>query len=368
MAVKDSHPVQLYKEKSLGHGAYGFVCRARYGDLPCAAKSPHRTMFTSSDPGAVSFLEKFKKECEFLNSLNHPNIVQYLGVMVDPATRLPVLLMELMEESLTHFLERSAPPISYHLQIDISYSIALGLSYLHRNDIMHRDLSSNNVLLNGGCCVKLTDLGMARLVEKTPRATPLTDVPGTLVYMPPEALLAQPKYTNSIDCFSLGVLAIQIITCKFPNPGVAKKEVPELRSPTGKIEMPISEVERRRNDMSGIEATHPLLLVALDCIKDVESRRPSSHDLCQRLEGLRGSEKYSKSKLLFENMEERMMGSLAEQKAEIERLKGQVGEMNVTVASQSAELERLRKELKEKEATLKLQRKEEAQKLVCVLY
>ena len=366
MSVDDSHAVQIYKDKSLGRGAYGFVCHARYGDLPCAAKSPHHTMVTSNDPGAVTFLENFRKECKFLNGLNHPNIVQYLGVVVDPATRLPVLLTELMEESLTHFLERSAPPISYHLQIDISYCIALGLSYLHRKGIVHRDLSSNNVLLNGGHYAKLTDLGMAKLIDKTPRATPLTKVPGTLVYMPPEALLAEPNYTNAIDCFSLGVLAIQIITCKFPNPGVAKKSVPEPKSPTGKIEMPVAEVERRRSDMSGIEATHPLLLVALDCIRDVESQRPTSHDLCERLEGLQRSEKYSESKLLSENMEERIAATAAQQRAEIERLKGQVEEMSVRVASQNTELEHLRKELKEKEATLKLERKEE--NLVCVLY
>ena len=57
--------------------------------------------------------------------------------------------MELMDDSLTHFLEGSSQPIPYHIQVNICCDIALALSFLHSNSIFHRDLSSNNVLLIG---------------------------------------------------------------------------------------------------------------------------------------------------------------------------------------------------------------------------
>jgi serine/threonine-protein kinase TNNI3K len=57
--------------------------------------------------------------------------------------------MELMDDSLTHFLESSPRPIPYHIQVNICHDITLALSFLHSNGIVHRDLSSNNVLLIG---------------------------------------------------------------------------------------------------------------------------------------------------------------------------------------------------------------------------
>jgi serine/threonine protein kinase len=82
--------------------------------------------------------------------------------------------MELMDDSLTHFLESSPQPIPYHIQINVCHDVTLALSFLHSNGIVHRDLSSNNVLLRGNVLVKVTNFGMARLGDQNPRATQLT--------------------------------------------------------------------------------------------------------------------------------------------------------------------------------------------------
>ena len=164
--------VQLLKDQSLGIGAYGAVCKARCDDLLCAAKIIHPTLF---DPTALTQIapqrehrlpiRRFEQECEFMSAIRHPNIVQYLGMFRDTDTHLPVLLMELMDDSLTHFLESSTWPIPYHIQVNICHDIALALSFLHTNYIVHRDLSSNNILLIGNVRAKVTDFGMARLHE-----------------------------------------------------------------------------------------------------------------------------------------------------------------------------------------------------------
>ena len=123
----------------------------------------------------------------------------------DSESRLPVLLMELLDESLTKMLECSQRSLAYHVQVDICLDIALAVAYLHSNDIIHRDLSSNNVLIIAKSRVKVTDFGMSKLAGAAPTTTPLTTCPGTLAYMPPEALKEPPRYTKKLDCFSDGV-------------------------------------------------------------------------------------------------------------------------------------------------------------------
>ena len=111
-----------------------------------------------------------------------------IGSCADPETRMPVLFMELMDESLTSFLERPAdpPPLPLHVQVDIGHDVAQALSHLHRHEVLHRDLSSNNVLLIGSRRAKVTDFGMAD----------------------------PPTYTSKLDIFSCGVLFVQLITRK----------------------------------------------------------------------------------------------------------------------------------------------------------
>ena len=204
--------------------------------------------------------------------------------------------MELMDESLTRFLERSTGPLPYHTQLNICHDVALALAYLHPNDIIHRDLSSNNVLLNGeGSRAKVTDFGMSMLEGMNPRMTPLTMCPGTMAYMPPEALITLPRYSNKLDCFSHGVLAIQMATRRFPNPTRATISIEDARSPTGTLQLPVPERERRKKDIDLVDPNHPLLPLALHCLKDRNTERPSADEICGRLATLKGEQMYTRS-------------------------------------------------------------------------
>ena len=290
--------VQIIKSSCLGVGSYGAVYRAVCDELPCAAKIMHPTLFETHDPGSRKITERFGQECQFLSGVRHPHIVQYLGVSRDPKSGLPVLLMELMDGSLTRFLEQSQEPLPFHIQVDICYDIVLALAYLHSNGIIHRDLSSNNVLLIGpGNRAKVTDFGMSRLADANPHMTPMTMCPGTLVYMPPEALDDSPVYTNKLDCFSFGVLDIQVLTRQFPNPSQHCEimEIDDPRFPTGRIKVPVPEVERRQFHIDLINPAHPMLSVALSCLKDREKERPSAQEICHRLAALKETQQYGQS-------------------------------------------------------------------------
>jgi serine/threonine protein kinase len=226
--------------------------------------------------------------------------------------------MELMDDSLTHYLESSPRPIPYHIQVNICHDITLALSFLHSNGIVHRDLSSNNVLLIGNVRAKVTDFGMARLGDQNPRATQLTFTmcPGTDAYMPPEAVQEEPVYTEKIDCFSFGVITLQILSRHFPKPGNRKKRVPiSLPGLPGNtmVEVPIPETERRQNHISEIDPNHTLLQVALDCLKDEDIERPSAQQLCDRVAALKEDSQYSESMRAIE------ANSTAEQNGSDER-------------------------------------------------
>ena len=274
----------------LGKGAFAAVFKAKCDELPCAAKILH-TIFLN-DPGLKSLQECFYQECEYLRSIKHPNIVQYLGLCQEPSTNQPVLLMELMDQSLTSFLANSNAPLSSSVQLRLSHDITLALAHLHSIKIVHRDLSSNNILLIGpGRRAKVCDFGMSKVIDrsKSNYATPLTMVPGTVVYMPQEALGETPKYTEKLDCFSFGVLVIQIITRLFPNPLPRKKEVKLPQSPTGSVLMPVAETVCRKDHIDLISKTNPLLDIAIECLSLNMDERPPAQELCCRVENLRST-------------------------------------------------------------------------------
>ena len=291
--------VLIQPSEEIGNGSYGRVIKAKLDGLPCAAKLLHHTFFTSNDPHVADIICRFKQECRILRHLKHPCIVQFLRVLEDPrprSNRRPILLMELMDQSLTHFLESRQRALSYHVQVNLTYDITLALDYLHGNGIQHRDLSSNNILLTAGSRAKLTDFGMSKMVDLNPRMNrnKLTECPGTLAYMPPEALVKGPAYSDKIDVFSTGVLVIQIITRSFPKPSDPHKRVQDAKY-KGAILVPVPELERRKNDLQGVFLTHPLRPIALECIKDEEKERPTAADLCQRLVQLGSTPEYGDS-------------------------------------------------------------------------
>ena len=289
------HSIELCKSESLGSGSYGGVCKAKCDGLLCAAKIMHPTLFDLHDPGTTTYLRKFQEECCLLSLARHPNIVQYLGTYTDPDTRLPVLLMELCEESLTAFLERSPGPLmSYHVQVNICHDIALALVYLHSNGLIHRDLTGNNVLMVSGPRAKITDFGVSKLSSINPRMTAFTLCPGNVLYMPPEALDEAKSYTAKLDIFSFGVIVIQILTRQFPAPTNRFQNL-QVPGVDGDIRLLVPDKERRKVQLNLIPDAHVLKPLALQCLNKKDSDRPSAQELSGRLSELKQTSLYTES-------------------------------------------------------------------------
>ena len=290
--------VEIFRDQELGHGSYGAVYKAKCDSLLCAAKFIYPVLFASNVPQQAASpqgkehrqpMRRFEDECRILSQIKHPNIVQYLDVYCDPDTNVPVLLMELMDESLTHFLESSQDPVLYHIQVNILHDIILALAFLHSKRITHRDMSSNNVLLIAGSRAKVTDFGMSTFTDAAAsHLASMTQCPGTPVYMSPEALDEPPVYSEKLDCFSFGVLTIQVIIREFPKPKdqFQTMEVVTPSHPSRRFQarVLVPELERRQSHMSLISAANPLRPIALDCIKDRDIERPTAEQLCETLE------------------------------------------------------------------------------------
>ena len=335
--------VELFSKEQLGCGSYGAVYKAKCGDLLCAAKLLHPLLFAGQKAEQNLPMHRFLQECDVLSGLKHPNIVQYLGTDRDKDTGLPVLVMELMEISLTAFLAQSNELLPYHIQVNLCHDIALALSFLHWNKIIHRDLSSNNILLIGHRA-KVADFGMAKLAKVNPNIAKLyhkaVQAPGMDKYMSPEALAEDPNYTDKLDCFSFGVLVIQILTKKFPDPAGQFKNVKIANNslfPSGIAEVRAAEVERRQNHLGLIDRTHPLLHIAKNCLKNRDVVRPSASDICKDMEGLKASQEFAES-----------VKREKEQRSEVEmQLEKATKEQEIKIAALESEVEYLRKLLDE---------------------
>ena len=275
--------VQLFKERSLGPpSSHGTVCRAKCDGVHCAAKimsegcySPvvhHKTSFKKDRP--LPAFKKLEQEVEFLGTIRHAHLVQYLGIHRDPVTGSPVLLMELMDCSLTEYLESSTRLISYHQQAGICFDVAQALSFLHSYGVVHRCLSSNNVLLDASLRAKVGDFGTSKLVDLGLQSS--SKNARIDVYLPPESITVPPHYGEKTDSFSFGVLVVQILTRLFPSPS--------HRSST------LTEVERRQDHICMIDLDHPLLPTALACLRCKAWDRPTAQELCQSIESVKDNE------------------------------------------------------------------------------
>jgi len=208
--------------RELGRGSYGRVVEVKVCNTSCAAKEVHSILLENATAENRRIKQLFLAECYNCSRIHHPNVVQTIGVYYpSPDTELPWLVMELMETSLNDFLiDRQKGEVTFSTKVSILVDISKGLQYLHSQDILHRDLSSNNVLLAKDLVAKIADLGMAKVVKQSKQFTkqsPLTKIPGTPAFMPPETLDTE-RYGKPVDVFSLGCVSCHVMSHLWPQP------------------------------------------------------------------------------------------------------------------------------------------------------
>ena len=191
--------------REIGRGAWASVHETTFRGAKVAAKRLHDEI-TSPET-----IELFHQEMEMALHCQHQNIVTFLGVTLENH---PVILMELMDISLRSAYKRG--DVKYQQMLKIFCDITSALHFLHTrpDPVIHRDVSSANVLLkaiyNGEWLAKLGDLGTAKLQQYC-----TTPGPGALAYAAPE--VADPKrHSTKMDVYSFGVLVVEVLTKTLP--------------------------------------------------------------------------------------------------------------------------------------------------------
>ncbi|KAK3905824.1 hypothetical protein C8A05DRAFT_41287 [Staphylotrichum tortipilum] len=221
--VSKDDPNRLYaKQKKIGQGASGSVYVAKVmGARPGVSMSQLKARSGGSDRVAIKQMdlahqprkELIVNEILVMRENKHPNIVNFLDAFLMDNDKELWVVMEYMEGgALTDVIENN--PIITEEQIStICLETCQGLHHLHSQNIIHRDIKSDNVLLDARGNVKITDFGFcAKLTEtKSKRATMV----GTPYWMAPE-VVKQKEYGPKVDIWSLGIMAIEMIESEPP--------------------------------------------------------------------------------------------------------------------------------------------------------
>lgn len=266
----------------LGIGAYGIVEKVKIDNAMYAAKKFRMEVCMKPD----EFYKKFVAEFRILFSLCHPNIVRYQGVCFLPDSKLPALVMELLQTNLhAYLLDPSYANLCPNDKLSILRDVSRGLAHLHnhRPVIIHRDLTAKNILLSSEKVAKISDFGNSRIVDIDPACNSefqsTTRVPGTIVYMPPEACSEHAKFNEKIDIFSFGHLALFTATQVYPC-----KLLPVYDDDKSSFR---TEVERRQNYIDHLQqqlGDCELIALIKQCLLNSPRKRPNADDIVCRLE------------------------------------------------------------------------------------
>ena len=194
--------------KILGTGGWGYVAEGIFRGQKVAVKCLHRGILSQFTSNHV------RREISIMAQVRHPNLVLLIGAVLNADTG-PLIITELLDRSLRSAYEEHL--LEAHCKLPILRDIAAALTYLHshRRPIIHRDVSSANVLLeavrNNSWKAKLSDVGSANLIRLS-----TTPAEGAAPYAAPEVRTeARNQQTPKVDVYSFGVLC-EISLCRFP--------------------------------------------------------------------------------------------------------------------------------------------------------
>ncbi|KAH9729755.1 protein kinase domain-containing protein [Citrus sinensis] len=227
----------------IARGTYGTVYRGAYDGQDVAVKLldwAEDGMVTSAEAAAIR--ASFRQEVAVWQKLDHPNVTKFIGASMgttnlkipsqsatsDSHNSLPsraccVVVEYLPGGTLKKFLIRNKrKKLAFKVVIQIALDLARGLSYLHSKTIVHRDVKTENMLLDANRTLKIADFGVARVEAQNPRD--MTGETGTLGYMAPEVLDGKP-YNRKCDVYSFGICLWEIYCCDMPYPDLSFTDV-----------------------------------------------------------------------------------------------------------------------------------------------
>ncbi|XP_039141550.1 serine/threonine/tyrosine-protein kinase HT1 [Dioscorea cayenensis subsp. rotundata] len=205
---------QLFIGNKFASGSHSRIYRGIYKQRAVAIKMVR--IPDQDEEKRAKLEEQFKSEVSFLSRLYHPNVVQFIAACKKP----PVycIITEYMSQgTLRMYLHKKEP---YSLSTDTILRLALdisrGMQYLHSQGVIHRDLKSDNLLLNDEMQVKVADFGTSCLETKSRKSKGNM---GTYRWMAPE-MIKEKLYTRKVDVYSFGIVLWELTTALVPFQGM----------------------------------------------------------------------------------------------------------------------------------------------------
>ncbi|CAI0559421.1 unnamed protein product [Linum tenue] len=225
-------------KNQIARGTYGTVYRGTYDNQDVAVKVldwGEDGMITVTE--AASLRASFRQEVAVWHKLDHPNVTKFVGASMGTsdlkvankqsdghtARACCVVVEYLSGGTLKQYLIRNRrKKLAYKVVIQLALDLSRGLSYLHSKKIVHRDVKSENMLLDAQRNLKIADFGVARVEAQNP--SDMTGETGTLGYMAPEVLDGKP-YNRRCDVYSFGICLWEIYCCDMPYPDLSFADV-----------------------------------------------------------------------------------------------------------------------------------------------
>jgi len=151
-----------------------------------------------------------EREMDTLTQLNHPNIVQLMGLCIG-MDDLYIITEYVKGGNLHSKLEDKSIDMPWKLRVSILRDVALAMNYLHAKDKIHRDLKSHNLLVTEDWKVKVCDFGLARSAPDNEEKRGGMTIVGTNEWMAPEVAMGE-TYDSSADVFSYAMVIYEMLT------------------------------------------------------------------------------------------------------------------------------------------------------------
>jgi cyclin-dependent kinase-like len=187
----------------VGEGAYGIVykCRNKETGKYVAIKK-----FKEVEDEIVK--KTMKRELRMLQRMHHENIVDFIEAFKRKGNLF--LVFEYVEKNLLEILQDSPRGLEPKLIRHFMYQLCKAIKYLHNQNVIHRDVKPENLLVNEKMDLKLCDFGFARLISGSSKER-LTDYVATRWYRAPELLLTQGEYGPEVDYWAVGCIMGELV-------------------------------------------------------------------------------------------------------------------------------------------------------------
>ncbi|MEQ8818993.1 MAG: protein kinase [Sumerlaeia bacterium] len=209
-AMSESAQRRYELQDELGRGAMGIVYRAKDKELEEVVALKILPDAMSNNPEAV---RRFKIEARNARKLSHPNIVRIHDIGEEMGRK--YISMEYVDGSDIKKKIRTEGKLDLKTTFRYGIAIADALGYAHRLQIVHRDIKPANIMLTSGGEVKITDFGIAKMLDQTGEGTMMGAVIGTPLYMSPEQVQGIPV-DNRADIYAFGIMLYEFVNGKPP--------------------------------------------------------------------------------------------------------------------------------------------------------